>query len=607
MILLGTSDLHMQITAFDYTADQNTSAPSLARLSTLISAVRAEAAATGASCLLFDNGDTFQGTPVADYMSVQHVGVEHPMAIALNTLRYDAIGLGNHDFDYGLEHLSHALAQASMPVICSNLKAPLLSTVSPSLVLGLKITASDGTEQMLKIGVLSTLPDKTALWSRGQLENRAQFVDPIQALARESDTLREQGADLIIALAHMGLALSDEGLERQNRVQEVAALRNVDAVIGGHTHLRFPGTDHASIPAIDWQTGKVNGKPVVQPGAGGRDLGVMEIEIERGEADQNWRVAGSHVTLRTATSHVPEDPRIVSLAAPVHERTRTYLNEDVAQISRPIHSFFALAAPSPFPALLAHAKHRVIENALANTNYAGLPLVTAASTPLTGGIEGPGNFLFVDAGAVKRRHIAGMNPYVNSIWAVKASAKQLIDWLERAALIFNQLTDGNRDQALINTGVPGFRFDALYGLKYQIDPSQPARFDEVGRQDTRPAAGRISNVTWRGKPIEPDQTFIVATTDHRAGGGGFYSAISDEDIIVRGNEQLQDAVLSYLQTPDCDALHTAKPWYFAPNLNCDAMLFSAPQSEAYLNEIAHLHPKACGQTADGFLRIRLSL
>lgn len=596
----------MQISAFDYIRDRETSAGSLARLGTLIDDARRTAEAAGAPCLLLDNGDTFQGTPVADYLAAHSGETDHPMAAAMNHLGYSAVGLGNHDFDFGIDHLSNNLSQLNMPVVCSNLSSAVLPMVRRSLLIDQQINSSTGQTDVLKIGILSTLPDKTAMWSRGGLEDRAEFVDPVLAVQEQSASLRADGADLVVVLAHMGLATFDEGDEAQNRVQEIAALENVDVIIGGHTHLRFPGADHAGLTDVDWRSGKVHGKPVVQPGPSGTDLAVINLHLGKGGSDAPWQLVSSDVALEATTGETCEKGDLLSLTAPALARTRHYLDDEVARIDHPVHSFFALAAPSAVPAMLAEAKCRVIRAALAETDHADTPLVTSASTALTGGMDGPDNFMFIDKGGVKRRHVAGMNPFANSIWAVKAKGAQLVDWLERAALIFNHLEADKPDQMLIDTQVPGFRYDALYGLEYAIDPSCPPGFDVAGRPVTS-SPGRIRDVRWRNKPIDPDQTFIVATTDHRASGGGHYPPFSNEDVIVKGQMQLQDAVLSYLKAPDCDVLHSAKPWRFAPGIQRQAILHSAPQSAKYLSEISHLKPEICGETDQGFLRIRLNL
>jgi 2',3'-cyclic-nucleotide 2'-phosphodiesterase/3'-nucleotidase len=604
--LLATSDLHMQITSFDYIWDRQSNGSSLAKLAVLIREARQEADQSGATCLLFDNGDTFQGSAVADVIAASDDQRTHPMVASMNYLGYDAGGLGNHDFDYGLDRLQACLEQYEMPVVCSNLTSKQLGALRPYCTLERKVSIRGGGADTLKIGVVSSLPDKTALWSQYHLQERASVKAPLPCLDKTASLLRDKGADIVIALAHMGLALFDEGPEAQNLIHDVAGLENIDVVIGGHTHLRFPGPDHKGLKDADWVTGTVLGKPVAQPGASAKDLAVIDLRLQKSAAGMGWKIASHSVDLRSARADTPEDTRILSFARKTHEKTRKLLSAPVGRIAKPMHSYFALADPSPIPALLAASKYRVVARAIADTDHATLPLLAQASVALTGGLEGPDNFIFLPAGEIRRRHIAGMNPYANNVWAVRTTGAQLIEWLERSALIFNTLQADDPDQLLTDPNVPGFRYDAIYGLEYRIDPSRPPLFDATGGA-TGATSGRVRDVSYRGSAIEPAQEFIVATTDHRAGGGGLYRPFPSGATVLKGYAPLQDAVLDYLRAPDCDEVRTAKPWSFARDLNLSAVLHTAPQAANHLEEIAHLAPEICGQSDDGFLRIRIHL
>lgn len=596
----------MQMTSFDYVRNKANKGGSLAKLATTIRQLQREAEQTQTTCLLFDNGDTFQGTPVADFIARHGAGAPHPMATSMRYLGYDACGLGNHDFDHGLSHLAASLTQLEIPVVCSNIASAYLPMVRPHCILDRTANSPDGREHRIRIGVLSSLPGKTALWSKYHLENRATLSPPLPVLRKAAAHLREQGADLVVVLAHMGIAQFEEGPDTQNQIQDVTALEEVDVVIAGHTHLRFPGADHSGIDGVDPSNGTVNDKPVVQPGPLGADIGVIDLSLHKPLDADVWHVAKVAVMLKSAGSDTAEDPQILSAAQATHCRTVDYLAAPVARLAKPMHSYFALADPSPLPALLAHAKLATISASVAGTEHAELPLLAASSAPLTGGLDGPDNFLHLDAGPLERRHIAGMNPYANNVWAVKASGAHLLDWLERSAMIFNTLIEGHPDQDLIDPNVPGFRYDAIYGLRYDIDPRVPPRFHASGRLNTA-STGRIRNVCWNGKPLDINQEFLIATTDHRAGGGGLYVPFSNKDIAVRGTAPLQDAVTDYFKKPDCAAVRADKPWRFLPGLNRSAVLLTSPQARKHLDEIAHLSPEVCGETPEGFLRVRVHL
>ena len=592
----------MQLTSFDYVKDRPTANASLARLAGLIEVQRQEADL----CLLLDNGDTFQGTPLGDFLAKSKDAPDNPMAQVMNHLRYDALGLGNHDFDLGLAYLVRSGSACNAPTVCTNLRSKSLPHVQPSVILERSMVTQDGRCHPLRIGVLSVLPYQTAVWNRSTLGGAAEVLAPVPTLRTAAKHLRAKGADLIVVLAHMGIATFDEGETPQNELIEVAAIPGIDAVIGGHTHRRFPGPDHAGVADVDAKAGMIAGKPVVLPGHAGSDLGVIDLQMERDDASGRWRIVATSSKLLAADRSAQEEPAIVKLTDCAHKATRAFLAKPVARMVRPMHTYFALVQPSAITSLLATAKRHVIVRDLLGTEHADLPLLAAASTPSTGGFEGPDNFLAIPEGQLLRRDIAGLNPYANQVWAVRTTGAQIIDWLERSALLFNTLLPGAPDQALVNPQVPGFRYDTIFGLTYTIDPTRPPCFDLAGRRQDG-ASGRIGDVRWNDAPLDPKQPFLVATTDHRVGGGGFFKPMQEDQIVLRTDASVEEALHEYLKAPDCAAVRSAKPWRFARSLGVSAILHTAPEATSLLQDIAEFSPEPCGRTEEGFARIRLHL
>lgn len=119
--LLGITDLHANLYPYDYYRDCPDNSVGLARTASLIAEARNEAP----NCLLFDNGDILQGTPLADLAAdtmASDPKAIHPVIAAMNTLDCAVATLGNHDFNYGLEALERAYGQAGFPVVCCNLR-----------------------------------------------------------------------------------------------------------------------------------------------------------------------------------------------------------------------------------------------------------------------------------------------------------------------------------------------------------------------------------------------------------------------------------------------------------------------------------------------------
>ncbi|MFA5901935.1 MAG: metallophosphoesterase, partial [Hyphomicrobium sp.] len=166
--LLETSDLHMFVLDWDYYHVKADPSVGFAKVATLIRAARAESVNT----LLFDNGDFLQGNPLADYVAEKappSAAILHPIVAIMGKLGYDAVGLGNHEFNYGLEFLETSLAGAAFPFICANVvRAGGGVFLPPHAILERRVMDTSGAEQMLRIGVIGFVPPQIMTWDKAR-------------------------------------------------------------------------------------------------------------------------------------------------------------------------------------------------------------------------------------------------------------------------------------------------------------------------------------------------------------------------------------------------------------------------------------------------------
>jgi 2',3'-cyclic-nucleotide 2'-phosphodiesterase / 3'-nucleotidase len=196
--------------------------------------------------------------------------------------------------------------------------------------------------------------------------------------------------------------------------------------------------------------------------------------------------------------------------------------------------------------------------------------------------------------------------------AVQVTGAALADWLEHAAGQFNRILQGVQDQMLRDPAVPCYNFDVICGLRYVIDPSQPARFSPEGRL-ANPGARRVRDITWNGQPIRAEDSFVVATNSFRAnGGGGFAAAVPMQALplgarTLHAAETIPKVLADYvarcgLVTPD-----TRPVWRFAPSPGTSVLFDSAPAAAQTMHELQGLSIESTGTTASGFARFRLHL
>ncbi|MCM3767284.1 metallophosphoesterase [Neobacillus niacini] len=294
--LLETTDLHADLINYDYYLSRENNRIGLVKTATLIRKARKEVK----NSLLFDVGDHLKGNPLGEYLARIrgiHKGKIHPVYRAFNHLNYDAIAIGNHEFNYGLKFLNAALRGANMPVINANVISLKTNTpyFNPYVILKRKFTDLNGDAHELKIGVIGLMPPQIMKWDKTNLEGRV-FPKPIVDAANEYvPIMKTEGADIIIALAHTGISAEAYSPDTENAVYYLTKIPGIDAILAGHSHSIFPGPAYQKLPNTNLETGEIRGKPVVMAGAFGSHLGIIDLKIK--QMAGKWKVVNgiSHV------------------------------------------------------------------------------------------------------------------------------------------------------------------------------------------------------------------------------------------------------------------------------------------------------------------------
>lgn len=613
--ILATSDLHAHILPWDDLANRPAPNRGLAQVASLIAQARAEAPQS----LLLDNGDFLNGSPLGDYVAeTRKPGPDapHPMIAAMNALGYDAATLGNHEFSQGLPFLKCALSTAGFPVVSANLDHRLPSGKRRAFLpryalLDRALTDTEGRTHHLKLGIIGFLPPQTALWERAHVQGRIE-ADSILAAARATlPRLRRAGADLVIALAHSGLGRPDAPDGAENVALRLAALPGIEAVIAGHTHQLFPAPgDPAEAPdAALWPA--LPDCPVLMPGFFGSHLGVMDLVLECHGA--GWRVARHSSHLRpVAQRHGPTGqlhplvnpaPAILALAEQDHAAMTRRAALPVAQTSQALHSYFALIGQSPIQALLAEAQLDHMARLLRGTEQADLPLLVAVAPFKAGGRGGPDNFTAIPAGPLTLRNIADLYIHPNSPVALCLTGAEVALWLERAVSLFHQVPPGAVDAPLINLDFPAYNFDMIHGLRYEVDLTQPARFNAAGAE-VNPKARRIVNLRYQGRALRREARFMLATNSYRASGGAGFAGADAAHTLREDPRALRTILERYVMVSSQINPSATPPWRFAPAPGTTVVFDSAPAA-APLAASAGL--EVVGPQSSGFLRFRLRL
>ncbi len=568
--VLETTDLHSNVMSYDYYKLAPDASLGLERAATLISAARKEFP----NALLFDDGDTIQGTALADYQALVHKpACDQELAIykAMDTLHYDAGTIGNHEFNYGLPFLSQVTGTSfdATGVPVEHCKGPDFSFVLANvfsaktgkplyapwriLTRNVRVRAPDGSEReaTIRIGVIGFAPPPILEWDKRNLEGKVTVMGVVEAAKKYVPEVRAAGADVVIALVHGGINTAPYTPGMENADWYLAQVPGIDAMLTGHSHQIFPDpgnpkSHYAHMRDVDNERGFVNGVPTVMGDYFGKAIGVIDLNLVY--ADGHWQVdkdkTRSEVRLvePRGKSAVEPDEDIAHTVVHEHGATIAYVKTPIGRSDFPMTTYFVAAGDTSALSLVNTAQRDYVEKYIqANlSQYREVPVLSAAA-PFKAGFGGPNDYTDVPAGPLAINNAADLYLYPNTLTAVKITGAGVKAWLEKSAQWFNRIDPRDaKPQELINRRYPTYNFDVLQadssggGLTYAIDV-------------TKPVGERIVDLYYRGQPLKSDEAFIVVTNNYRASGGGGFPGLDGSNIVLSAPDANRDVLIDYVR------------------------------------------------------------
>ncbi|MDA2176898.1 bifunctional 2',3'-cyclic-nucleotide 2'-phosphodiesterase/3'-nucleotidase [Bacillus cereus] len=591
--ILETSDIHVNLMNYDYYQTKTDNKVGLVQTATLVNKAREEVK----NSVLFDDGDALQGTPLGDYVANKikdpknrvDPSYTHPLYRVMNLMKYDVISLGNHEFNYGLDYLKEVTSKAKIPVINSNVYRDDHDGNDendehyfdrPYHILEKEVVDEAGQKQIVKIGVMGFVPPQIMNWDKANLEGQVKAKDIVQTAKKLVPEMKAQGADIIVALAHSGVDKSgyNEGMENSS-FYLATEVPGVNAVLMGHSHTEVKDV--------------FNGVPVVMPGVFGSNLGIIDMQLKK--VNGKWEVQKdqSKPQLRPIADSkgnplVASDQKLVNEIKDEHEKTIEYVNTHVGKTKAPINSYFSLVQDDPSVQIVTNAQKWYVEQELKKPEYEkikDIPVLSAGAPFKAGGRNGATYYTDIPAGTLAIKNVADLYVYPNTLYAVKVNGAQVKEWLEMSAGQFNQIDPKKtEEQPLVNIGYPTYNFDILDGLKYEIDVTQPAKYDKDGKV-VNANANRIVNMTYEGKPVADNQEFIVATNNYR-GSSQTFPGVSKGEVVYQSQDETRQIIVKYMQKikdidPAADQNWTFKP-IVADKLN--TTFDSSPNAQKYIKK-----------------------
>jgi 2',3'-cyclic-nucleotide 2'-phosphodiesterase/3'-nucleotidase len=516
--ILATTDLHGYILPYDYFT-QKPAPYGLAKIATLVKQARREAP----EAILVDVGDTIQGSPLESmYQAYRQTGKLpagvtiperalgiDPMMLVMNAMRYDAMVVGNHEFNYGVGNLGEARRVARFAWISANTLASGPNTKG-------FVPYIEKTVGGVRVAVVGLTTPSIPAWEKPENYRGYTWEAPVQAMKRLMAIWGENKPDLVVVAAHGGINKSDGS---ENFAWQVSEVDGVDAVIFGHSH--------GEVAEL------FNGNTLlVQPKNYGASLGKVEFEFSRQEGGK-WKMESRRGSLMKVSAATEADEEILSLGKPYHEATEQYLSSPVARA----------------PVELSAANGRFEDSALVDAIHEVQLHYTKADVSLSA-LFNPR--LVVHAGPVTVREAAALYVYDNTLYKVEGTGKMVKAALENAARFFEGCATPACDTGnLLNNNFAGFNYDMAEGVSYEVDL-------------TRPVGDRIRQLMYRGKPLAMEEPLTIAVNSYRAAGSAGYDMFKDAKVVWQSTEAIRDLIIAYYGQKKLLPSQASNNWRIVP-------------------------------------------
>lgn len=473
LTVLHTNDLHAHI---EPTKIGNKTYGGYAKQMTLIKKYRAE----DPNVILLNGGDTFQGT----LFFTQYTGLAD-LSI-MNVMGYDAMAVGNHEFDLGPDPLVDFAKYATFPLLSANLDV--------SGVEGLKDRIKPHTIKVVggqKIGMIGAMtPDLPAISSPGP---NVKLLNLFDSINKSIAALKSEGVSKIVLLSHLGT-----GLERDAAKQ----CPGLDVIIGGHSHtyLGKPGVEGFPQPGGPYPTVVENSESkvlLVSAWEWGKVFGRIKVNFDDAGKVKDWADAEPILVEES----IPDDLTVASI---------------IAAFVKPIDSLRkTVVANAPFELSRANSGrgNSVVGNVIADAMLAASEKAGAKLAIMNnGGIRAE-----IDQGPITFDEVIQTSPFSNTLVVMDLTGAELLSVFEHAA--------------------------RSNGVSIHI-----SKWTKVKIDGSKPAGQRVVSVTINGETVEKSKTYRIVTNSFVAGAGDAFTMLKDAKGYRLDTGTLdRDALVEYLK------------------------------------------------------------
>lgn len=486
--ILATSDVHGYISPYRY-SDKVLAEQGLARLSGHIQRLRDE------NTLLIDNGDCLQGSPLIYYHSLFEREQLHPMAAAMNHLKYDYYNLGNHDFNFGTDMLHQYMNDLEAECLTGNI-------VENEEAIGADYTIHYFDDEHC-IAIIGVTTQHIPVWETPKNIEGISFENVFDYVERTVMQIKEtEQVDGIVVVYHGGFekemltGVETEMLTGENLGWKMCnEIEGIDLMITGHQHRSFATT--------------CNGVVTTQTTSNAREIAYIEWDLENHKIEAEILKADQDI-----------DESLMKVIEEEEAKTQVWLDQPLGELAEG-----DLLVKDPIEARIH--KHPVI-SFINQVQLAFASSATLSAQALFNDSVGFNHYITM-------RDLVSTYVYPNTLMSLRMDGKKLKEFLEKCAEYFME-EEGKigLNPSFVYPKPQHYNYDMVDGLDYTIKVSNP-----IG--------SRVLEMTYQGKPVSDDDEFVVVMSNYRASGGGDFDMLKDCELVQDIQKDMVECLAEYIR------------------------------------------------------------
>ncbi len=489
--ILATTDIHGNILGYNYDKGESFNNSGMNRIYSYIKQVKSE----NLNTLVVDNGDIIQGNTLTDEMYSNKKDEKHPVISAMNFMGYDAMVLGNHEFNFGLDLIKSLEKQSNFPFLSANVA---YRESGEDFVKSHTIINCGG----VRVGIIGLTTPNVPRWV-GNLVKDLNFHDLGETAYRYVSEIRDK-VDIIMVMAHASMVSEHDKKNERDAAEKILRLcPEIDVLVVGHFHITVK---------------EKRGKTLI---GGATDSGQEVIRFDL-TLDNNNHVIDAQVKVVSMKAYYPsEELSELPVIKKAHETTMDFVTEVIGEATEDFQ---------PKDEITFIPEGRLRDTPLIELINKVQLINSGADVTSTSLIRDDSN---IKKGVITYGYIFNVYKFTTFLYVVEVTGKELKNYMEWAASAYNQWEPGDISISF-TMDIPGYQHEFFAGVNYKVDISKP-----VGH--------RIVDLIFKGDLVKENQKLKLATSDYCYFANLKGRKLAKNNYIWKSSNTIRDMIVEYIK------------------------------------------------------------